>query len=325
MRLYNYQITAAARLREAIQRGGSILFHVPQGAGRSIMVAEACRGIGKVAYLTRHRELAEQMESILKACDVKNVEVIHTGFRFDRWLARQDNMSGYDVVVLSEDLRSTPLEHRCVVRHYSSGGQSIAVNGRSVVDLIDPKLTLGVGQLYVNGQAVGEIRNPQLATAPFVRPRPPRTPLFQLRRGRDYSMPGWMRRLRLTIGARPDLAGEGEHIPVRLAIELNHHIRLSDYIEHGPNARGRWGFRVWTDFHRIERLIAAKWIIGHILARTINRPRPWSQSDYNAAEARMERLAWSADDGRLAAPALARVKAIRIACKAAGFRTLHEW
>lgn len=111
MNLRPYQIQAAAALKAEIAKGGPLTFSMPIGSGRSIVVAEAVRSMGPVAFLSRHREIAEQNRDLCQRMGVTNVKSVWTPGRI------VPDLGAYDVVILSEEHRTWPeIDHPCVIQ-----------------------------------------------------------------------------------------------------------------------------------------------------------------------------------------------------------------
>lgn len=113
MNLRPYQLEAAAALRAEIAKGGSLTFSMPIGCGRSIIVAEAVRAGGPVAFVSRHRELVEQMRDTCRAVGATNVKCVWMPSR----AVETADFSDYAVVILSESHLPWPeIDHPCVIQ-----------------------------------------------------------------------------------------------------------------------------------------------------------------------------------------------------------------
>lgn len=91
-------------LREQIVQGGDMEYSAVTGAGKSIVLAEAIRGIPRVAYLVGHPELGRQFAAICDHLDVQNVA-------FMPW--RMCDATQYDLIIVCESL----VGHQVLIDH----------------------------------------------------------------------------------------------------------------------------------------------------------------------------------------------------------------
>lgn len=114
----------------------------------------------------------------------------------------------------------------------------------------------------------------------------------------------WM----LAFGWRPDLARQFDIVPVRFGLEVTRRIDLISRAERRP-AQSHWSFRLRSDFHLIESRIAYRWVARALVAKLVGpNPSTWRYHDH---EARLEGVAWAAEEPTLAATALRGVEALR--------------
>lgn len=104
--LRDFQREAAALLARQILEGGDMKFNAPIGTGRTIILAEALRGLDTVAFVSRSRAMREQTVTIFERMGLSGVTLLEP----------KDDLSPFTVVVLSEELRDLEISHPCVVR-----------------------------------------------------------------------------------------------------------------------------------------------------------------------------------------------------------------
>lgn len=113
MNLRPYQKVAVQALRAEIAKGGSFTFSMPVGSGRSIVIAEAIRGLGPVVFVYRLRELGEQFRAMCVSLGVTNVRCWNA---LGRAIEVAD-LSEYKAVILAEDHRPWPeIDHPRVIQ-----------------------------------------------------------------------------------------------------------------------------------------------------------------------------------------------------------------
>ena len=101
------QAEAAGWLREAMKHPGEIKFTAVTGAGRSMVIAEACRGV-EVAFISRMPVMLAQMKVIAERMGVHTMAFVKPeDYRPDL----------YPVAVLCESMRAYPVSATTVVRN----------------------------------------------------------------------------------------------------------------------------------------------------------------------------------------------------------------
>jgi superfamily II DNA or RNA helicase len=107
MKLRDHQRQGAAFFAAEIAKGGDVSIGMPVGAGRTIIMAEIARTLGRpVAFMSRIPEMREQMKSICDEMGVENVTFV----------GPRDDVSAYGAVILSEELRDHSIDHPSVIR-----------------------------------------------------------------------------------------------------------------------------------------------------------------------------------------------------------------
>lgn len=103
-----YQRDAVELLRKSMSHGGEMTIKAPTGYGVSIIIAEASRCSGRVAYVHVNRALGDQLIAVCEKMNVTNVECV----KLDA------DLSAYDVVFVSDEpsLRGKKINHNCVIR-----------------------------------------------------------------------------------------------------------------------------------------------------------------------------------------------------------------
>jgi hypothetical protein len=107
--LQSYQEDGVQFLREQIVQGGDMEYSAVTGAGKSIVLAEAIRGIPRVAYLMGHPGLGRQFATICENMLVTNVA-------FMPW--RMCDPTQYDLIIVCESLvgMQVIVDHPRVIR-----------------------------------------------------------------------------------------------------------------------------------------------------------------------------------------------------------------
>lgn len=104
--LRNYQKRAAEFFADEASAGGEVTLQMPTGCGRTVISLAAVGGYSRVAFLSRYGEIREQTARMIAEMGVTNVHVVKL----------QDDLSGFDAVLVGEDLRRQPIDHPVVIR-----------------------------------------------------------------------------------------------------------------------------------------------------------------------------------------------------------------
>lgn len=103
------QVDSAAFLYSEIERGGDITVNVPLEYGRTIIIVKAAQMTGKpVAFMSRIKELREQVKVVAERMSVNNVTVLNT----------KSDVTQFYAVILSQELLNHQLQHSRIVRQY---------------------------------------------------------------------------------------------------------------------------------------------------------------------------------------------------------------
>lgn len=100
-----HQQSGVDLLRQSMVLGGRMKFIAPVGIGRSIVLAEACRG-KKVAFVSRYGEMLEQMRETAERLGVTMAYL----------KPRDPTLKDYDTLILCESIEDpTKFEAQTVV------------------------------------------------------------------------------------------------------------------------------------------------------------------------------------------------------------------
>ena len=103
------QAEAVPFVRGEIAKGGEMFYSAPAGVGKMLVLAEAVRGIPRVAFVSRHMELVAQFKA---QCDafaepITNIDFVH---------ARTGLIGHYEVVIACESMKEVKINHPIVIR-----------------------------------------------------------------------------------------------------------------------------------------------------------------------------------------------------------------
>ncbi|QIG73427.1 hypothetical protein EVC03_119 [Rhizobium phage RHph_Y5A] len=101
------QSAAVPFVRSELAKGGEMHYSAPTGSGKMLVLAEAIRDVGRVAFVSRRREMIDQFKYRCESIGVTNVTYLE---------ARSGLIGTFEVVIACETVRDVGIQHPCIIR-----------------------------------------------------------------------------------------------------------------------------------------------------------------------------------------------------------------